>query len=520
MLIRLKVLAITLMAIFSGFAVFPAHAADYDLVILNGRVMDPESKLDAVRNVGVKDGKITAVTEDAIKGKETINAKEHVVAPGFIDPHIHGIELSGFSTKVMLRDGVTTQLELEVGVFPVDRFYEERQGKWQANFGASMGHLPLRMFVLDGVDPKGNGFADKAVFPALARDGSHYESGIPTEAQFKKILDEVEKGMKQGALGLGIPVGYELHGTSTSEINAITKIAGKHKSFVTLHGRFSSQAPPVTGVTGTNELIAAATMGGAGLFVHHYHAQGLDKTPEITKAIEDMRSEGMKIAGAVYPYTYGSTIAAAPYLVPSNYGPKMGHSYEDIIEVPAMKPLTKEQYEYLVKNEPGHTVTFKHCSEEVLAETAAHPGVIIESDGMPWVDKDGKTMPWDANYEDAKGHPRGSGAHAKTLRMVREGKWKMSLSDAIGKMSYLVAKFLEENGVEQMKYKGRLQEGMDADITVFNPETVKDNGTPAQGALPSTGIPYVVVNGTIVVKDSKVLKDVFPGKPIRLPVKH
>jgi len=341
----LRILSITLMVIFSGFAVFSAQAADYDLVILNGRVMDPESKLDAVRNVGVKDGKIAVITKDAIKGKETINAKGHVVAPGFIDPHIHGIEVSGFSTKVMLRDGVTTQMELEVGVYPVDRFYKEREGKWQANFGASMGHMPLRMFVLDGVDPKGNGFADKAVFPALARDGSHYESGIPNEAQYKKILDGVEQGMKQGALGLGIPVGYELHGTSTSEINAITKIAGKYKSFVTLHGRFSSQAPPVTGVTSTNELIAAATMGGAGLFVHHYHAQGLGTTPEITKAIEAMRSKGMKIAGAVYPYTYGSTIAAAPYLIPSNYGPKMGHTYKDIIEVPAMKPLIKERYE-------------------------------------------------------------------------------------------------------------------------------------------------------------------------------
>ena len=506
------------MVILSGLAGLPAQAKDYDLVILNGRVMDPESNLDAVRNVGINGGKIVKITRAQISGKETIDATGHVVVPGFIDPHIHGIELSGFSTKVMLRDGVTTQLELEVGVYPVDRFYEEREGKWQANFGASMGHMPLRMFILDGVDPKGNGFADKAVFPHLARDGSHYESGIPNSAQYKRILDEVDKGLKQGALALGIPVGYELDGTSTAEINAITKIAGKHKTFVTLHGRFSSQAPPVTGVTSTNELIAAATMGGAGLLVHHYHAQGLAKTPEITWSIERMRSKGMKIAGAVYPYTYGSTIAAAPYLVPANYGPKMGHTYKDIVEVPAMKPLTKERYEYLVKKDPGHTVTFKHATQEVLADVVAHPGVIIESDGMPWVDKDGQTMPWDAKYEDAKGHPRGSGTRAKTLRMVREGKWKMSLSDAIGKMTYLVAKFLEEHGVEQMKYKGRLQEGMDADITVFDPETVRDNGTPSQGAIPSTGIPYVVVNGTVVVKDSRVLKGVYPGQAIRRPI--
>lgn len=99
---------------FIGLAVTPAQAQDYDLVILNGRVMDPETNLDAVRNVGVKDSKIVTITEGAIAGAESIDARGHVVAPGFIDPHVHGIELSGFTSKVMLRDGVTTQLELEV----------------------------------------------------------------------------------------------------------------------------------------------------------------------------------------------------------------------------------------------------------------------------------------------------------------------------------------------------------------------------------------------------------------------
>ena len=96
----------------------------------------------------------------------------------------------------------------------------------------------------------------------------------------------------------------------------------------------------------------------------------------------------------------------------------------------------------------------------------------------------------------------------------------MPLMLAISKMTYLPAKFLQDNGVPQMAHKGRLQVGADADITIFNPATVKGNATPANGGLPSTGIPYVVVNGTVVVKDSKVLKNVFPGKPIRLPVMH
>jgi N-acyl-D-glutamate deacylase len=124
---------------------------------------------------------------------------------------------------------------------------------------------------------------------------------------------------------------------------------------------------------------------------------------------------------------------------------------------------------------------------------------------------------WDTPYDAVNGHPRGAGTHAKVLQMVREQDL-MPLMLAVSKMSYLYAKFLQDNGVPQMAHKGRIQVGADADIAIFDPNTVKQNATPANGGLPSTGIPYVVVNGTIVVKDSKVLKDVFPGKPIRLPV--
>ena len=83
----------------------------------------------------------------------------------------------------------------------------------------------------------------------------------------------------------------------------------------------------------------------------------------------------------------------------------------------------------------------------------------------------------------------------------------------------MIAKFLQDNGVAQMAHKGRIKVGADADITVFDPINVKDNSTMKDGGLPSSGIPYVVVNGTVVVRDSKVLKGVYPGKAIRLSVK-
>src|SRR3989475_3992923 len=123
----------------------------YDLVIANGRVMDPESGLDAVRNLGIRSGKIAAVSSGPLEGKQTIDAKGLVVAPGFIDLHQHGQDAENYAVKAA--DGVTTALELEVGVADVDRWYEEREGKALINYGASVGHIAVRMAVMH--DPGG-----------------------------------------------------------------------------------------------------------------------------------------------------------------------------------------------------------------------------------------------------------------------------------------------------------------------------------------------------------------------------
>jgi N-acyl-D-aspartate/D-glutamate deacylase len=206
----------------------------------------------------------------------------------------------------------------------------------------------------------------------------------------------------------------------------------------------------------------------------------------------------------------------APYLVPENYGPNMGRTYKDIIEISTVKPLTKERYDYLVKNAPGTLVLFYGCKEEDMLYALAHPGITVGSDSIPSVRADGKPVTWDMPFEDARVHPRSAGTHALVLRLTREKKL-MPLMRAIGKMTYLPARFLQDNGVPQMAYKGRVQVGADADITVFNPRTVRENSTMQNGGLPSTGIPYVLVNGITVVRDSKVLKGVYPGKAVRLP---
>ena len=495
--------------------------APYDLVILNGRVMDPQSNFDGVRNVGIRDGKIVKITQDKIEGTEIVDAKDHVVAPGFIDTHVHVVDIP-FGQKLMLRDGVTTPLDLEIGAYPVDRFYDTLNSRSQANYGASVATIGIREKVFN---PKydsttGNFVSDMFITSEQSFVDMKWSATVPTADQIKQINELVEEGLKQGALGVGVPVGYMVDGVTSQETTAWQRLAGKYGRATFLHARFSSQQPPTTGILAFEEMIANAGIYGGGVLLQHMHQQALGLTSPALDMVDDARANGLSVAAELYPYNYGATIVGADYLKPDNYGPNMGRSYKDIIEISTMKPLTKDRYDQLMKSAPSTAVMFYGAKEEDLYAGLAHPGTTVASDAFPLtVTKTGKTATdWDTPYDAVQGHPRLAGTNAIVLRLVREKKL-MPLMTAISKMTYLPARFLQDNGVAQMAFKGRIQPGADADITIFDPKTVQDNSTQQKAGLPSTGIPYVIVNGTVVVKDSKVLKDVYPGKAIRLPVR-
>ena len=502
----------------------PSEAAipeDLDLVILNGRVMDPETKLDAVRNVGVKDGRIVAITEQAIQGKETIDAKGHVVAPGFIDTHHHNV-LTPFGQRLALRDGITTPLELEGGVMPVGEWYDSMEGKSQTNYGATAGVMGAREMVLN---PKFKSIAGASMNdldqPKITGATMNWSTNVATDAEIEKILSLVEQGVKEGALGVGLTTGYMVDGITSRETYGVQAIAGKYGRLLGLHGRFSGQDQGASGMLGTDEQLGAVLAGGGGLIVQHMTAQCLALTPYCQEMIDKAYAKGHQVISEIYPYSYGATIVGADYLHPDNYKNNMGHDYGDIVEIATMKPLTKARYKKLVKTAPFTNVTFKNATKETVAQALKHPTSLVGSDAFPYAMKsDGSFVKdWDTPYDAVNGHPRGAGTHALVLQMVREDNL-MPLMLAISKMTYMPAKFMVDNGVPQMANKGRLQVGADADITIFNPDTVKQVATPANGGLPSTGIPYVVVNGTVIVKDSKVLKDVYPGRPIRNAVQN
>ena len=505
-----------------GAATGSALAADgYDLVILNGRVMDPESGLDATRNVGIQDGKIAAITERTIAGAERIDAAGHVVSPGFIDGHVHVIDMP-LGQRLILRDGVTTSLELEVGALPVGKWYESMEGKSHTNYGISVSMIGARAAVFDPayLDATPTGSTIQDMFAGQVELPPDAWSRIPTAAETDEILALIDEGLSEGALSVGPPAGYMVAGFTSQEMIGAQQLAGKYGRFVHLHARFSSQTPPTSGILSFQEAIASAGTFGGGLILAHFTAQSLADTQATMDYVAALQANGVPIMLEVYPYNFGGAGNGiqADYLEPHNYQKNMGRTYSDIIDVATGKPLDKETYDELLKTDPTHTVLFYNATEEDNLKAVANPDVLIGCDCFPMSTAEGFTEDWDTPFEEILGHPRTAGAHAKVLRLSREGH--LPLMSAISKMSYQWARFLEDNGAAQMATKGRLQEGMDADITIFDPATVTDNSSLEQGknALPSTGIPYVLVNGQIVVKDSVAQQGVYAGQPIRAEV--
>ena len=496
-----------------------AMAQDYDVVILNGRVMDPETNFDAVRNVGINDGQIATITEDAISGKETIDATGYVVTAGFIDTHHHGAG-NLWGVKVGLRDGVTTPIDLELGAVNAEAWYAEREGRWPVNYGMAVSHEFNRMRVLDqmAIDYP----ADGMDFGAL-RNASYQENDIADWAvtpasieQLNEMLANMDKDLQAGALGVVSTTGYMGNGVTTLELFNVQKVAANYGRLYGSHVRLlGNTAPPTEATLGAFEQIANGVALNQPLLLSHNNNFGWW---EVEEHLQLLRKQGYNVWSEYYPYTCGSSTIGSEFIKPDNIG-ALGLNYTNLIDPRTGENMNREVYDEIVADDPAYIIVLCiPAREEWLPLWLKVPHMTVAGDQMPPVDVEGKALDWDDPYEAYNGHPRTAGTHAKVLRLGRENN--VPLMHTLAQQSYWAAKHLGDAGIEAMQVRGRMQEGMVADIAIFDPETVTDNADYKVGTngLPSPGIPYVLVNGTIMVRDSKVVADVFPGQPIRYPV--
>ncbi len=452
----------------------------YDLVIASGRVMDPESGLDAVRNVGIRGGKIAVISVGPIIGKQTIEARGLVVAPGFIDLHQHGQDAENYAVKAA--DGVTTALELEVGVADVDRWYGEREGKARINFGASAGHIPVRMAVMH--DPGG-------LLPS--GDAAHR---VATRAEMDEISALLEKGLKRGALSVGLGPAYTEAATN-QEILDVFRVAAKYHASCHVHIRGSG--PPIEGnFSGFEEVMAAAAITGAPLHIVHIQSTGGPNVTQELQMIADARSRGMDVTTESYPYTMGMTSIQAAMFDRKEEEPAT--YYASLLWPATGEHLTKESF-LRYRKEGGMVIVPGNTPENVHAAIVS-PLTMIASDG---------------HLANGKGHPRTAGTYALVLgRYVREEK-VLDLMTALKKMTLMPAQRLETRA-PMFKDKGRIRAGADADILVFDADRVIDKATYDEPLQYSEGIQFVLVNGVPVVKDGQLVGGVFPGRAARAPV--
>ena len=450
-----------------------AEAGPHDLVILDGRVMDPASGTDSALNLGIRDGRIAALSGGALSGRDTIDASDLVVAPGFVDLHEHGTSPEAY--RLMVRDGVTTALELEVGTDSVAAWYAERADGRVVNYGVSVGHIPVRMTVMDDPGeflPSGPAAQDRA-----------------SDSQLAEMERRIREGLGQGAVAVGFGTAYT-PGAPMSVVTRLLAAAADSAASVHVHVR--------AGVAGLDSTIAAAGQAGSPLHVVHVNSSGGDSLRAFLRQIRRAREAGQDVTTETYPYGAGMTrIESALF---DDWRDWADSTFRQHQWMATGERLTRETF--AEAREQGGFVIIHSRSEEQTRTAVTSPLTMIASDG--------------ALTDDGHAHPRTAGSYSKVLGQYVREEGALTLMEALGKMTYRPARRLEAR-VPAMERKGRVQAGADADLTLFDPETVLDRATYTEPLRPPRGIPHVIVAGVPVVRDGEIVEGAAPGSAVRAP---
>lgn len=453
-----------------GLAGISTAAEDYDIVIQGGTVIDPETRFRGVRYVGVRGGKIAAVSKTKLKGRKMLDAGGLIVAPGFIDPIAHGQNLE--NDRLQALDGVTTKLQMENGVDDQDTWHKEQLGKRMLNYGAGYSHTKAR--------------------GTLFKEDS--ERAVATDTQVREMAVMLDNQLKKGALGVGFGLEYQ-PGSTRWEVIEMFRVAGLHNARCHVHTRYGTLLEEESNLTALQEVIANGLVHGAPVHICHVPSMALGNTEKALTFIERAQARGLNVTADFYPYTAFGTGIASEVFAPG-WQKKFGIDYKDLQYAKTNERLTAETFEkYRVE---GGMVIAHAIPEAAVRAAVKSSCALVGSDG---------------SLREGVGHPRSAGTFCRVLGYYALREGLISMETALAKMTYRNAKLFEAH-CPDFKRKGRLRVGMDADVVVFDPRTVIDRSTFDKPGAPSEGMQWVLVNGTPVVERGSLV-DRLPGQPLR-----
>ncbi len=461
-------------------ATMPAAAETFDIVLAGGRVMDPESGMDAIRNVGITRGKIARISSEALKGGQVLDARGLVVAPGFIDLHQHAQDAASGRLKAF--DGVTTGLEMEIGVPDVAGFLRQKQGRSLIHYGTTASHPAARALA----------FGTPLKDPFLVAPSGPSTNDAASEAQLRIIENRLRAELDAGALGVGMGIQYT-PGASRLEVIRMFRLAAERRMPVFTHVRSFGRLEPGSSIEAVSEVIGAAAITGASLQIVHVNSSCASDGLECLALIAGARARGLDVTTEAYPYVAGMTTINSALFNPG-WREKLGLDY-DALQLPDTgERLTKTRFEQLHAAPEAVPVLIFINAEDTVDTIISEPLVMIASDG-----------------ED--GHPRNAGTFTRILRRYVRERGSLTLMDALRKMSLMPAQRLERS-TPAARAKGRLQEGADADVVAFDPQQVSDRATYQAPREPSVGMQFVIVGGVVLIDRGALVANRFPGQPV------
>jgi dihydroorotase len=445
----------------------------YDVSLLNGRVFDPESNTDEVKNIGIQGGKIVYAGTDRVEAKLALDVAGLVVCPGFID--FLSYDQNGTGEYYKAADGVTTNLSMHgASMVNFQRLWEKTQGALYLNQGGAVSQIRLRYAV--------------NLMNAYAK---------PTTEQVAEMCRLADAALANGALGLNFSFEY-LPGTTEEETIELAKVVKRYGALCTAHLRYSTMYEKKTNIDAIFEAINIVRKTGVSFQINHFNSTGGTFSMNTSlDLIKKANEEGLDITLDMYPYNSWATYLASARF-DGNWQKRFNISYKDLQVANTSERLTEAKFKAIRKSNP---LTIAYAIPEKDVVTALKfPGMMIGSDTIIEAEKNN--------------HPRGAGCYARLFQKYVKEEKLLTLMEAVKMSSYLPAKRLEKIS-SAMKNKGRIKVGADADLVVFDPDKVKERASSDNPAQYSEGFDIVMVNGEVVKDKNGLKKDIFPGKPVK-----